>query len=106
MAFLDRVPVSQQNANFHLFRAALVLDVGRVDEACANIDKALAKDPKAGLAHVLRSIIEVVENQAASTCQCQESGCLVNRQPPRLPCRMHYKPIFVSKQLRDTLLSA
>jgi len=43
--------------------AASLLAVGQVTEARAEINRALAQDPKAGLAFALRAIIEVVQNQ-------------------------------------------
>ena len=42
--------------------AASLLSVGRVDEARTEIDKALAKDPNAGLAYALRTVINVTLN--------------------------------------------
>jgi Tfp pilus assembly protein PilF len=45
-----------------LHTAASLLSVGRVDEARDEIDKALAKDPNAGLAYALKAVINVVQN--------------------------------------------
>jgi len=42
--------------------AASLLSVGRVDEARTEIDKAVEKDPNAGLAYALRAVINVVQN--------------------------------------------
>jgi len=49
-------------AQASLQNAASLLYVGRVDEAQANIDKALKLDPNAGLAYALRAVINVVQN--------------------------------------------
>lgn len=63
LAVLDeRSPESERDASFHILRAALLLNVGRAGEARAEIDRALAQNPKAGLAYAQRSIIEVVQN--------------------------------------------
>jgi tetratricopeptide (TPR) repeat protein len=61
LAALDRVPGG--GAGVQTYRAALLLQVGRVDEARTALDAALAADPQAGQADALRSIISVVQNQ-------------------------------------------
>ena len=107
LAFLDRVPVSQQNANFHLFRAALFLDVGRADEARANIDKALAKDPKAGLAYALRSIIEVVDNQRPQAlASAKKAVALSQSAAAKIALSYALQADFRLEAARDALLSA
>ena len=54
--------VADPEAQASLQSAASLLSVGRVDEARANIDKALQLDPNAGLAYALRAVINVVQN--------------------------------------------
>ena len=44
-------------------RAAALLNVGRVDEARAEIDRAIARNADAGLAYALRAVINVVQNR-------------------------------------------
>jgi tetratricopeptide (TPR) repeat protein len=61
-AALDRVPAADRDDRYHIFRAALLLNVGRVDEARSEIDKALALSPDAGSAYALRAVINVVQN--------------------------------------------
>ncbi len=53
------------SSNQSLQQAALLLSVGRVDSARAEIDRALSQDPKSGLALALRSVIHVVQNDKA-----------------------------------------
>ena len=60
---MGKVAESDRGAAWHLQRASLLLSVGRQDEAQADIDAALKRDPKAGLAHALRAIIHVVRNE-------------------------------------------
>ncbi len=43
--------------------ALLLLSVGRQEEALDDIDAALQRDPKAGLAHAQRAIVHVVQNE-------------------------------------------
>lgn len=62
LARLEAVPAGERRASFHLYRAAILLSVGRVDEARANIDRALAQDPTAGLAYALKAVIAVAQN--------------------------------------------
>ncbi len=60
---LDRVPDSDRDARFFLYRAAFLLHVGRVAEARTDIANALDRDPDAGLGYALRAIIHVVQNE-------------------------------------------
>jgi tetratricopeptide (TPR) repeat protein len=61
-AALDRVPEKDRTAAFHVYRAALLLDVGRLDEARADIDRALVLDDGAAAAWSLKAIIAVAGN--------------------------------------------
>ncbi len=61
-AELDRVPAAARDAQFFLLRSALLLSVGRVDEAKTDIDEALTRDPGAGPAYALKSVIAVAQN--------------------------------------------
>ncbi len=63
LAMLEQVPEAERDATFHLYRAALLLSVGRVAEANVDIDAALQRDPEASLAYALRSVILVVQNE-------------------------------------------
>jgi hypothetical protein len=56
-ARLDAVPETQRSAVFYILHAGLLLNVGRVDEAEPDIDKALALDPNNGSAYALSSVI-------------------------------------------------
>lgn len=59
---LEAVPAGERRASFHLYRAAILLSVGRVEEARADIERALAKHPTAGLAYALKAVIAVAQN--------------------------------------------
>lgn len=63
LAMLEQVSEAERDATFYLYRAAILLAVGRVAEANVDIDAALRRDPKAGLAYALRSVIHVVQNE-------------------------------------------
>jgi tetratricopeptide (TPR) repeat protein len=62
MATGAQARAADPEAQASLQNAASLLYVGRVDEAQANIDKALQLDPNAGLAYALRAVINVVQN--------------------------------------------
>ena len=65
LAALDRVPPDERDDTFYLLEAALLLSVGRVDEALKIINQAIARNERAGLAYALRAVIEVVKNEKA-----------------------------------------
>ena len=60
LAALDRAPATP---GVQAYRAALLLQVGRVDEARTALDAALAADPQDAQALALRSVIGVVQNE-------------------------------------------
>jgi len=59
---LEGAPAEVDDARFYVYRASLLLSVGRVDQAKSDIEKALALDPGNGLALALQSVIAVVGN--------------------------------------------
>jgi tetratricopeptide (TPR) repeat protein len=59
---LEQVPKRLRDTRFYTYRASLLLYVGRVEEARADITEALRLDPQNGSAVALRSIVEVVQN--------------------------------------------
>jgi Flp pilus assembly protein TadD len=58
-------PTSRKGARYYTYRAGVLLNVGRVDEAAAAIQRALALDPEAGDALAQQAIIQVVQNRKA-----------------------------------------
>jgi tetratricopeptide (TPR) repeat protein len=107
LALLERIPASEQNASYHLYRAALFLDVGRVGEARADIDKALAKDPKAGLAYALRAIIEVVQNERPQALASAEKAlALTSSAAAKIALSYAQQADFHLEAARETLLAA
>jgi tetratricopeptide (TPR) repeat protein len=82
-------------------------DVGRVDEACSDIDKALAKDPKAGLAYALRAIIEVVQNERPQALASAEKAvALTPSAAAKIALSYARQADFRLEAARETLLSA
>lgn len=62
----DAVPASERGVDFLTSRAAVLLSVGRSDEAQTDLDQALLVDPASGTAHALRSIIALAQNDPAA----------------------------------------
>lgn len=62
IARLDNVPATARDARFSNYRAGLLLQVGRVDEAAPEIERALMRDPRNSDAYSLQAIIAVVQN--------------------------------------------
>ena len=60
---VQAVPATLSESRFFAYRAALLLAVGRVDEANQDIERALGLDPNDSNAFSLQSIIAVVQNE-------------------------------------------
>jgi Flp pilus assembly protein TadD len=63
LASLAGAPENIRDPRFFTYRAALLLSVGRVDEARGDIDRALQLDPRNSHALALQAIIAVVHNR-------------------------------------------
>lgn len=61
-ARFDAVPQAKRGFDFHLYRAAALLSVGRVEEARADIREAKLSNPKDGRAAALGAVIAVAQN--------------------------------------------
>ena len=62
LAALALPPDGPAGAGFHVYRAALLLQVGRFDEAKPDIAQALKLEPSNSNAHALLAMVAVVEN--------------------------------------------
>jgi tetratricopeptide (TPR) repeat protein len=62
-AAIEGAPEDIPDPRFYTYRASLLLSVGRVDQAQADIDKALVLAPRDALALALQSIMAVVQNE-------------------------------------------
>lgn len=60
---LEKVPENISDPHFYLYRAALLLSVGRIDAANADIANALHLDDSNSYAFALQSIITMVQNK-------------------------------------------
>ena len=73
-AAFESIPEPERGADFYLYRAATLLSVGRVDEARADIDEALARDPTDGRAYALSAVIAVARNERERAIADGERG--------------------------------
>jgi tetratricopeptide (TPR) repeat protein len=107
-ARLDRMPEVERGAQFHLHRAALLLSVGRVDEARADIDGALLQDPAAGLAYALRTLIAVAQNDKAQALADARRAVELNprQAAPKIAFSYAQQAHFELEAARDALLQA
>ncbi|SOD42524.1 TonB-dependent receptor domain-containing protein [Nitrosovibrio sp. Nv4] len=62
LAALDGVPQGERSPRFLTYRAGLLLSVGRVEQARADIEQALKLEPGNSDAYALQAIIAVVQN--------------------------------------------
>jgi tetratricopeptide (TPR) repeat protein len=105
---LDRVPEAERDAQYHTFRAALLLSVGGVDDARAAIDRALEVDPGAGPAYAQRAIIELVQNQREQALADAERAVDLSPEAsaPKIALSYAQQGNFQLDAARATLLQA
>jgi tetratricopeptide (TPR) repeat protein len=104
---LDRVPATDRDARYYLYRAALLLAVGRAPEAQADIERTLSLDAGAGLAYALRAIIHVVQNDRQQALADAERA--VSSSPTaaaRIALSYAQQADFRIEAARDTLSAA
>lgn len=68
-ARFEAIPADQRDAAFYLYRAQTLLAVGRVDEADADLQQALALDPDNAEAYAVQAVIAVSRNQQEQALQ-------------------------------------
>ena len=73
-AAFEAIPDADRGAEFHLYRAATLLSVGRVEDARADIDQALVRDPTDGRAYALSAVIAVAQNERDRALADAERG--------------------------------
>jgi tetratricopeptide (TPR) repeat protein len=108
LAALNRVPPAGRDDTFYLLQAALLLSVGRVDEALKIINQAIARNERAGLAYALRAVIEVVKNEKDTALADAKRGVALEPKAaaPRIALSYAQQANFDLKGARDTLLEA
>lgn len=63
LKLIAQTPQDNPGASFFIWRAALLLETGRSDEASADLQTALGLDPNHGPAHAQQAIIAITQNR-------------------------------------------
>jgi tetratricopeptide (TPR) repeat protein len=87
---LDHVPQSARTAHFLNYYAGLLLSVGRVDEAKANIEQALELEPDNSGAYALKAIIAVVQNDKEQALSLASQAVELNPASPTAKLALSY----------------
>ncbi|MDH3714937.1 MAG: FecR domain-containing protein [Gammaproteobacteria bacterium] len=105
---LENTPQSARSADYFLLRAALLLSVGRVDDARTAIDSALTADAQTGSALALRAVIAVVQNDAAQALEDARQAVTLSPDAaaPRIALSYAQQADLQLEAARDTLLEA
>jgi tetratricopeptide (TPR) repeat protein len=86
IAALDAVPEAARDARYYTYRAGVLLNAGRADQATQAIDRALALDPDAAEALAERAVIEAVQNRRADALA--DAKRAVELDPASAPARI------------------
>ncbi|MBT8435123.1 MAG: FecR domain-containing protein, partial [Gammaproteobacteria bacterium] len=91
-----------------LQQAAADLAAGRVDQARPKLDQAIAEDSDAGLAHALRAVVNVVQNQLEQALADGNQAVNLNPDSAATYVALSYaqQANFQISEARDTLLQA
>jgi tetratricopeptide (TPR) repeat protein len=93
---LNSVSARSRDARYFVLRAALLLSVGRVDQALPDIDRALASDAKEGSAYALRAIIAIVRNENDKALKLAQKASALAPQSsiPQIALSYAYQVLF------------
>ena len=107
-ASLRSTPLKQRDARFYHRRAALLLHVGRVEQAQADIARALAINPQDGQALALQSVIHIVRNDKDKALADAQQSVMLSPQSVAAKIALSYaqQAHFDISAARDTMLQA
>lgn len=107
LSALNAIPESGRNADYHIFRAALLLEVGQGNAALADTQEALQENPRAGLAYSLRAIVQIVRNEpTVALAEAEKGVSLSPGSASRIALSYAQQSLFKIEEARDTLLTA
>ena len=89
-AALERVPVGDRDGLYLLLRAGLLLSVGRVAKAEADLAEAERADPKSDGVSALRSVIALVRDQKDDALRLAEMGAELDPNSPLPQAALSY----------------
>ena len=87
---MERVPARDRDGRYFLLRAGLLLSVGRVAKAEADLAEAERADPRSGGASALRSIIALVRDQKDDALRLPETGAGLDPNSPLPQAALSY----------------
>jgi len=90
IARLENVPEGSRNSRFLIYRAGLLLLVGRLDEAKPDIERALALDPRNSDPYSLQAVIAVVENDKDSALSLATKAVELDPNSPAARIALSY----------------
>jgi tetratricopeptide (TPR) repeat protein len=105
---LEAVPEAGRDARYHTYLAGVLLNVGRVEEAQAAIERALALDPEAGDALAQRAIIQVVQNRNQEALADARRAVILSPDSAAAAIALSYalQAAFQLEEARDVLRAA
>jgi tetratricopeptide (TPR) repeat protein len=105
---LEAVPEAARDARYNSYLAGVLLNVGRIEEAEAAIERALALDPEAGEALAQRAIIHVVQNREAEALADARRGVDLSPDSAAARIALSYalQAAFQLKEAREALREA
>jgi tetratricopeptide (TPR) repeat protein len=108
IAALDAVPEVARDARYYTYRAGVLLNVGRADEAAQAIDRALALNPDAADALAQRAVIAVVQNRREQALADAKRAVELNPDsaPARIALSYAQQASFDLEAARATLREA
>lgn len=87
---IDKAPEDIRDPRFFIYRAGLLLTVGRVDEAVPDINIALEIDPSNSHAFALQSIIAMVQNRKNESLEMSQKAVLLDPESPSARIALSY----------------
>lgn len=82
LAALDTVPPEQRDARYLQIHAALLLSVGRSDDALPVIERAITRDPRDGVALALKSVVILVRGDKEQALHLAEAAAHADPRSP------------------------
>lgn len=100
--------VPEPSNEIRLYRAALLLSVGQVDEAAALLDVVLAAEPEHGVALAQSAVVDIVRNEREAGLAKARRAVAAAPDAPATHIALSYaqQADFRLEEARDTLLAA